>query len=157
MQPPEGLTRREIAKELGVTVRTLDRYIQRGHIRLTPTTKSHYLYIDTREEKQEQGQESTPAQQQEAAPTEDKNTESPTNPRAQDNLVTPAEINHDAKITLKLLDADFDYVEGCIRVLAHRVMRLEQEVKQLQETIHYMQPVKQVRIVGQKIKQETAK
>jgi predicted site-specific integrase-resolvase len=43
-QVQEALTRREIAKRLGVTVRTLDRYRKKGRVSLTLISEGHYLY-----------------------------------------------------------------------------------------------------------------
>jgi DNA-binding transcriptional MerR regulator len=43
-QVQEALTRREIARRLGVTVRTLDRYRKKGRISLEPVSKGHYSY-----------------------------------------------------------------------------------------------------------------
>lgn len=48
-QVQEALTRREIAVQLGVTVRTLDRYRKKGRVALTPISEGRYSYTIKRD------------------------------------------------------------------------------------------------------------
>jgi hypothetical protein len=68
----EGLTKAQIAKALGITVRTLDRKRQEGKIILTSRGKNRYLYTikeetdEPKEQQPEEPQEQQESQQQEA-------------------------------------------------------------------------------------------
>ncbi len=116
----EGWTRREIALQLGVTVRTLDRYIERERIRLIPTNvKGRYLY-----EKTEQVKEDTHTQKQDIVLSREDNND--TTVQDKDDDSTTGETAFTMESVLRLFDPDFDFVENWIAALEKRLEILEQ-------------------------------